>query len=94
MASASLAAIPFTPDLIEAWAATGQLDRAAGRLAWLQDAARRLDHPWARITSGRAEAVLRLAEHDPAAAGTRSRRPSPRHASAGCRSSSAAVCWC
>ena len=33
---------PFTPDLIEAWAATGQLDRAAGRLAWLQDAAGRL----------------------------------------------------
>ena len=59
---------PFTPDLIEAWAATGQLDRAAGRLAWLQEAARRLDHPWARITSGRAEAALRLAERDPAAA--------------------------
>jgi hypothetical protein len=36
---------PFTPDLIEAWAATGHLDRAASRLAWLQDAARRLDHP-------------------------------------------------
>jgi len=60
--------LPFTPDLIEAWAATGQLDRAASRLAWLQDAARRLDHPWARITAGRAEASLRLAEHDPAAA--------------------------
>ena len=60
---------PFTPDLIEAWAATGHLDRAARRLAWLQDAARLLDHPWARITSGRAEAVLRLAEHDPVAAG-------------------------
>ncbi len=60
--------IAFTPDLIEAWAATGQLDRAAGRLAWLQDAARRLDHPWARITAGRAEAALRLAERDPAAA--------------------------
>ncbi len=59
---------PFTPDLIEAWAATGQLDRAAGRLAWLQDAARRLDHPWARITGGRAEAALRLAQRDPAAA--------------------------
>ena len=59
---------PFTPDLIEAWAATGQLDRAADRLAWLQEAARRLDHPWARITSGRAEAALRLAERDPAAA--------------------------
>ena len=59
---------PFTPDLIEAWAATGQLDRAASRLAWLQDAAGRLDHPWARITAGRAEACLRLAEHDPAAA--------------------------
>jgi DNA-binding CsgD family transcriptional regulator len=59
---------PFTPDLIEAWAATGQLDRAASRLAWLQDTARRLDHPWARITAGRAEACLRLAEHDPAAA--------------------------
>jgi DNA-binding CsgD family transcriptional regulator len=58
----------FTPDLIEAWAATGQLDRAAGRLAWLQQAARRLDHPWARITAGRAEATLRLAERDPAAA--------------------------
>ena len=60
--------IAFTPDLIEAWAATGQLDRAADRLAWLQDAAARLDHPWARITSGRAEAALRLAERDPAAA--------------------------
>jgi DNA-binding CsgD family transcriptional regulator len=58
----------FTPDLIEAWAATGQLDRAAGRLAWLREAARRLDHPWARITAGRAEAALRLAERDPAAA--------------------------
>jgi DNA-binding CsgD family transcriptional regulator len=59
---------PFTPDLIEAWAATGQLDRAASRLAWLQDAARRLDHPWARITAGRAEAALLLARRDPAAA--------------------------
>jgi len=59
---------PFTPDLIEAWAATGQLDRAAGRLAWLQDAALRLDHPWARITAGRAEAALLLARRDPAAA--------------------------
>jgi hypothetical protein len=58
----------FTPDLIEAWAATGQLDRAAGRLAWLQDAARRLDHPWARITAGRAQVALRLAQRDPAAA--------------------------
>ena len=59
---------PFTPDLIEAWAATGQLDRAASRLAWLQDAARRLDHPWARITSGRAHAAVLLARRDPAAA--------------------------
>jgi DNA-binding CsgD family transcriptional regulator len=61
-------ALPFTPDLIEAWAATGHLDRAAGRLAWLQDAARRLDHPWARITAGRAEAALRLGQRDPPAA--------------------------
>src|SRR5262249_57864564 len=71
---------PFTPDLIEAWAATGQLDRAASRLAWLQDAARRLDHPWARITAGRAEASLRLAEHDPppaAAAGEAARPEAP-----------------
>lgn len=60
--------VAFTPDLIEAWAATGQPDRAADRLAWLQEAARRLDHPWARITAGRAEAALRLAERDPAAA--------------------------
>ena len=59
---------PFTPDLIQAWAETGQLDRAAARLAWLQDSAARLDHPWARITSGRAEAALRLAQRDPAAA--------------------------
>jgi len=59
---------PFTPDLIEAWAATGQVDRAAERLAWLQEAAQRLNHPWARITAGRAEAVLRLAQGDPAAA--------------------------
>ncbi|HTT55272.1 MAG TPA: LuxR C-terminal-related transcriptional regulator [Streptosporangiaceae bacterium] len=61
-------AFPFTPDLIEAWAATGQLERAAARLAWLQDAAQRLDHPWARITGSRAEAALRLAQRDPAAA--------------------------
>ena len=40
------------------WDAAGHLDRAAGRLAWLQDAARRLDHPWARITGGRAQALL------------------------------------
>ena len=59
---------PFTPDLIEVWAVTGHVDRAASRLAWLQEAARRLDHPWARITSGRAEAALRLAQRDPAAA--------------------------
>jgi DNA-binding CsgD family transcriptional regulator len=56
---------PFTPDLIEAWAATGHLGQAASRLAWLREAAQRLDHPWARITGGRAEAVLRLAERDP-----------------------------
>jgi DNA-binding CsgD family transcriptional regulator len=56
---------PFTPDLIEAWAKTGRLEAAAGRLSWLQETAQRLDHPWARITSGRAEAVLRLAERDP-----------------------------
>jgi DNA-binding NarL/FixJ family response regulator len=59
---------PFTPDLIEAWAATGQLDRAAERLAWLQQAAERLNHPWARIVAGRAEAVLLLAQGNPAAA--------------------------
>jgi DNA-binding CsgD family transcriptional regulator len=58
----------FTPDLIETWAGTGHLDAAADRLAWLRDAAQRLDHPWARITSGRAEAVLRLAERQPARA--------------------------
>ena len=56
---------PFTPDLIEAWATTGQLSAAAERLSWLQDAAQVLDHPWARITSGRSEAVLRMAERDP-----------------------------
>ena len=66
--SANQAASAFTPDLIEAWAATGQLDRAASRLAWLQQAARRLDHPWARITAGRAEAALRLAQRNPTAA--------------------------
>jgi DNA-binding CsgD family transcriptional regulator len=59
---------PFVPDLIEAWATTGRLDAAADRLGWLQDAARRLDHPWARITSGRAGAVLRMARRDPAGA--------------------------
>ncbi len=59
---------PFTPDLIEAWAAAGDLDRATPRLGWLQDAAGRLDHPWARITAGRAGAAVRLAQRDPAAA--------------------------
>jgi DNA-binding CsgD family transcriptional regulator len=56
---------PFIPDLIEAWAKTGRIDAAASRLGWLQDAARRLDHPWARITSGRSGAVLRMAQRDP-----------------------------
>lgn len=56
---------PFTPDLIEAWAATGHPDAAADRLAWLREAAQRLDHPWARITSGRAEAVILLAQRHP-----------------------------
>jgi DNA-binding CsgD family transcriptional regulator len=59
---------PFIPDLIEAWATTGQIEAAADRLDWLQGAARRLDHPWARITSGRAGAVLLMARRDPAAA--------------------------
>jgi DNA-binding CsgD family transcriptional regulator len=59
---------PFIPDLIEAWAKTGHLTAAADRLGWLEDAARRLDHPWARITSGRAAAVLRMAHRDPAGA--------------------------
>src|SRR5258707_4288464 len=59
---------PFIPDLIEAWAKTGHIEAAADRLGWLQDAARRLDHPWARITSGRARAVLRMAHRDPARA--------------------------
>jgi hypothetical protein len=59
---------PFTADLIEAWAATGQLEPAADRLKWLRSAAQTLDHPWGRVTSGRAEAVLRLAERDPVAA--------------------------
>lgn len=59
---------PFTADLIEAWAATGRLDAATERLKWLQEAARRLDHPWARVAGGRAEAVLRLARRDPAGA--------------------------
>jgi DNA-binding CsgD family transcriptional regulator len=59
---------PFLPDLIEAWARTGHIEAAADRLGWLQDAARRLDHPWARITSGRAGAVLRMAQRDPAGA--------------------------
>jgi len=59
---------PFTPDLIEAWATVGDLDRATSRLAWLYGTARRLDHPWARITGGRAEAVVRLARGDPGAA--------------------------
>jgi len=54
--------------LIEAWAATGHLVAANDLLAWLADAAERLDHPWARITSGRAEAVIRLAERHPAKA--------------------------
>ena len=59
---------PFIPDLVEAWAKTGRIEAAADRLGWLQDAARRLDHPWARITSGRAGAVLRMAKRDPAGA--------------------------
>ncbi len=59
---------PFTPDLIEAWAATGNLEPATERLKWLQEAARRLGQPWARVAGGRAAAVLRLAQRDPAGA--------------------------
>jgi DNA-binding CsgD family transcriptional regulator len=61
---------PFIPDLIEAWAKTGHIEAAADRLGWLQDEARRLDHPWARITSGRAGAVLSMARRDPGGAVT------------------------
>ena len=87
-------AFPFTPDLIEAWAATGQLDRAATRLLWLQDAAARLDHPWARITGGRAAPPSAWRSATRPRPSPRSRRSSPRRASAGCRSSSAAACSC
>ena len=55
-------------DLIEAYARVGRTDDAARLLDWLQGAAERWNNPWARITSGRAAAVLHLARGDPGAA--------------------------
>ena len=85
-------AIAFTPDLIEAWAATGQLDRAADRLAWLKDAAQRLgppmgaDHQRPRRSRPPAGAARPgRGRHAPP------RRSSPKPANAGCRSNSAAA---
>jgi DNA-binding CsgD family transcriptional regulator len=60
--------LPFTPDLIEGYARTGRHAEAEQQLQWLQDAAARLDHPWARIAGGRAAAVFRLARRQPAEA--------------------------
>jgi len=54
-------------DLIEAYAGVGRIDDAQELLQWLLAAAERLDHPWARITGGRAAAVLHLALGEPAA---------------------------
>jgi hypothetical protein len=62
------AMFPFPPDLIEAYARVGRLVEATDLLTWLQDTAQRLDHPWARITSRRAAAVLHMANRDPQAA--------------------------
>lgn len=39
------------PDLIEAWIATGQLDRARPLLAWLTDRAEACDRHWARLAA-------------------------------------------
>ncbi|MEV6865670.1 AAA family ATPase [Streptosporangium subroseum] len=58
----------YIPDLIESYARVGRTDEAKECLRRLKKAADRLHHPWAGITSGRAEAVLHLALRDPVAA--------------------------
>ncbi|MED7929531.1 AAA family ATPase [Nonomuraea sp. LP-02] len=58
----------FPADLVEGYARVGRIDDAAAELKWLREAAARLDHPWARITGGRAAAALHLATGDPYAA--------------------------
>jgi DNA-binding CsgD family transcriptional regulator len=55
-------------DLIEAYARVGRTDEATDLLKTVQEAAIRLDHPWGRITGGRAAAVLHLARGAPALA--------------------------
>jgi DNA-binding CsgD family transcriptional regulator len=59
---------PFQPDLIEAYAAVGRIQEAVDLLDWLRQAAGQMDHPWARVTSGRAAAMLHMARRDPHAA--------------------------
>ncbi|MGP4097859.1 AAA family ATPase [Nonomuraea sp. KM90] len=58
-------AFPIFGDVIEAYARVGRLDEAEAELRLLQGTAAHLDHPWARITGGRAAAVLHLARRDP-----------------------------
>jgi DNA-binding CsgD family transcriptional regulator len=54
----------FWPDMIEAYARVGRVDNAIDQLKWLQAAAIRLDHPWARVTSRRAAAIVEMAVGD------------------------------
>ena len=62
------AMIVIPADLIEGYARAGRTGEASRLLDWLQEAADRMDNPWAQITSGRAAAVLHLATSDPKAA--------------------------
>jgi DNA-binding CsgD family transcriptional regulator len=55
-------------DLIESYARVGRTDDATAHLDWFNAAAARRDNPWARITGGRAAAVLHLALGNPATA--------------------------
>ena len=48
-------------DLVEAYARVGRLADATGLLHTIQEVAARTDHPWGRMVSARAEAVVNLA---------------------------------
>jgi DNA-binding CsgD family transcriptional regulator len=65
---------PVAPDLVEALVALGELEEAAGVTARLRWLAERLDHPWARASAGRCDALVRLAPgYDDGAAETLAR---------------------
>jgi DNA-binding CsgD family transcriptional regulator len=67
------------PDAIEAFVATGELDRAARLTDALSDWGRKFDRPWALALSGRCRALLQAAAGDLGSAQTAAERALVEH---------------